>query len=206
MPVEHIYSDFTSYDLIDTTKNEEILKELCNMKFDVIVGNPPYQETMAGTSDNPIYNLFYDNAFELCNKVSLITPARYLFKAGKTPKDWNEKMLNDEHFRGRMQVGMHPVITDFPETACVEVPCLVDGMGVHPTHVGSLPPVLAAMNMTNINTQLLTIEAARTRKKEDILRAVMLEPRCAAILSIDDMAKMVDELLQAHGPYMAMYR
>lgn len=99
LPVEHIYSDFTSYDLIDTTKNEEILKELKNMNFDVIVGNPPYQETMAGTSDNPIYNLFYDNAFELCNKVSLITPARYLFKAGKTPKDWNEKMLNDEHFK-----------------------------------------------------------------------------------------------------------
>ena len=97
------------------------------------------------------------------------------------------------------------LITDFPENACVEVPCLVDGMGIHPTHVGSLPPVLAAMNMTNINTQLLTIEAARTRKKEDILRAVMLEPRCAAILSIDDMAKMVDELLQAHGPYMDMY-
>jgi alpha-galactosidase len=78
-------------------------------------------------------------------------------------------------------------------------------MGIHPTRVGALPPVLAAMNMTNINTQLLTIEAARTRKKEDILRAVMLEPRCAAILSIDDMAKMVDELLEAHGPYMAMY-
>ena len=97
------------------------------------------------------------------------------------------------------------LIEDFPEHACVEVPCLVDSMGIHPTHVGSLPPVLAAMNMTNINTQLLTIEAARTRKKEDILRAVMLEPRCAAILSIDDMKKMVDELLEAHGPYMAMY-
>ena len=98
------------------------------------------------------------------------------------------------------------LIEDFPEQACVEVPCLVDGMGIHPTKVGSLPPVLAAMNMTNINTQLLTIEAARTRKKEDILRAVMLEPRCAAILSIDDMVKMVDELIEAHGPYMAMYK
>lgn len=98
------------------------------------------------------------------------------------------------------------LISDFPEQACVEVPCLVDGYGIHPTHVGALPPVLAAMNMTNINTQLLTIEAARTRKKEDILRAVMLEPHTAAELSIDDMAKMVDELLEAHGPYMAMYR
>ena len=98
------------------------------------------------------------------------------------------------------------LIADFPEHACVEVPCMVDGMGVHPTRVGSLPPVLAAMNMTNISTQLLTIEAARTRKKEDILRAVMLDPRAAAELSIDDMAKMVDEMIEAHGPYMAMYK
>ena len=98
------------------------------------------------------------------------------------------------------------LIEDFPEQACVEVPCLVNNTGIHPTYVGNLPPVLAAMNMTNINTQLLTIEAARTRKREDILRAVMLDPHTAAELSIDDMQKMVDELLEAHGPYMAMYK
>ena len=98
------------------------------------------------------------------------------------------------------------LITDFPEHACVEVPCLVDGAGIHPTRIGALPPVLAAMNMTNINPQLLTIEAARTRKKEDILRAVMLEPRCAAELTIDEMVSMVDELMEAHGSYMAMYQ
>ena len=98
------------------------------------------------------------------------------------------------------------LIEDFPEHACVEVPCLVNNTGIHPTYVGHLPPVLAAMNMTNINTQLLTIEAARTRKKEDILRAVMLDPHAAAELSIDDMAKMVDEMIEAHGPYMAMYK
>ncbi len=98
------------------------------------------------------------------------------------------------------------LLTDFPEQACVEVPCLVDGQGIHPTHVGALPPVLAAMNMTNISPQLLTIEAARTRRKEDILRAVMLEPRAAAQLSIDDMVRLIDDLIEAHGPYMAMYR
>ncbi|MBP3304765.1 MAG: alpha-glucosidase/alpha-galactosidase [Oscillospiraceae bacterium] len=97
------------------------------------------------------------------------------------------------------------LIEDFPEQACVEVPCLVNNTGIHPTYIGHIPPVLAAMNMTNINTQLLTVEAARTRKKEDILRAVMLDPHAAAELSIDDMAKMVDELIEAHGPYMAMY-
>ena len=97
------------------------------------------------------------------------------------------------------------LIEDFPEHACVEVPCLVDGAGIHPTYVGYLPPVLAAMNMTNINTQLLTIEAARTKKREDIIRAVMLDPHTAAELSIDDIVKMVDEMIAAHGPYMAMY-
>ena len=98
------------------------------------------------------------------------------------------------------------LIEDFPQHACVEVPCLVNNTGIHPTYVGHLPPVLAAMNMTNINTQLLTIEAARARKKEDILRAVMLDPHTAAELSIDDMKKMIDELIEAHGPYMAMYK
>ena len=98
------------------------------------------------------------------------------------------------------------LIEDFPEHACVEVPCLINGTGIHPTYVGHLPPVLAAMNMTNINTQLLTIEAARTKKREDIIRAVMLEPHTSAELSIDDMVKMVDEMIEAYGDYMAMYK
>ena len=97
------------------------------------------------------------------------------------------------------------LIEDFPQQACVEVPCLVDGYGFHPTYIGHLPPVLAAMNMTNINPQLLTIEAARTKKQDDIINAVMLEPHTAAELSIDDIVKMVDEMIQAHGPYMSMY-
>ena len=122
--------------------------------------------------------------------------ASYIMEAvvTNTPFQIGGNVLNTGH-----------LIADFPEHACVEVPCLVNNTGIHPTHVGHLPPVLAAMNMTNINTQLLTIEAARTRKKEDILRAVMLEPHTAAELSIDDMVKMIDELIEAHGPYMAMY-
>jgi len=98
------------------------------------------------------------------------------------------------------------LIEDFPEHACVEVPCLVDGKGIHPTYVGHLPPVLAAMNMTNINAQLLTIHAAHTKKREDIIRAAMLEPHTAAELSIDDIVKMVNEMIDAHGYYMAMYK
>ena len=98
------------------------------------------------------------------------------------------------------------LIEDFPAHACVEVPCLVDGQGVHPTYVGHLPPVLAAMNMTNINAQLLTIHAAHTKKREDIIRAAMLDPHTAAELSIDDIVKMVNEMIEAHGDYMAMYK
>ncbi|MFR9518942.1 MAG: Eco57I restriction-modification methylase domain-containing protein [Rikenellaceae bacterium] len=70
-----------------------------NMKFNAIVGNPPYQLTKEGTSDSPAYHLFMDVAFSISSKVTLITPARFLFNAGKTPKAWNEKVLNDEHLK-----------------------------------------------------------------------------------------------------------
>ena len=90
------------------------------------------------------------------------------------------------------------LIDNLPADACVEVPCLIDSDGIHPTHVGRLPVQLAAMNMTNINPQLLTIEAAVTGKKEHIYHAAMLEPHTAAELSIDDIIAMCDELFEAH--------
>lgn len=90
------------------------------------------------------------------------------------------------------------LIDNLPKEACVEVPCLVDGNGIHPTHVGSLPVQCAAMNMTNINVQLLTIEAAITGNKEHIYHAAMLEPHTSSELSIDDIIKMCDELYAAH--------
>lgn len=67
--------------------------------FDYVIGNPPYQEEARDTSDKPVYNIYMDAAYEVGRKVELITPARFLFNAGKTPKAWNEKMLNDEHFK-----------------------------------------------------------------------------------------------------------
>lgn len=68
-------------------------------KFDVVIGNPPYQEDSVGESTHnmPIYGKFMDAAYEVGTKVVLITPARFLFKAGYTDKAWNEKMLADEH-------------------------------------------------------------------------------------------------------------
>ncbi|MBE6888076.1 MAG: alpha-glucosidase/alpha-galactosidase [Ruminococcaceae bacterium] len=97
------------------------------------------------------------------------------------------------------------LITNLPEEACVEVPCLVDGYGVHPCHVGALPVQCAAMNMTNINVQLLTIEAARTRKLDHIYQAAMLDPHTASELDIDTIKKMVDDLIVAHGDYLPKY-
>ncbi len=97
------------------------------------------------------------------------------------------------------------LITNLPEDACVEVPCLVNGYGIHPCHVGPLPVQCAAMNMTNINVQLLTIEAAVTGKKEHIYQAAMLDPHTGSELDIDSIKKMVDELIEAHGNYLPKY-
>lgn len=97
------------------------------------------------------------------------------------------------------------IITNLPEEACVEVPCLVNGSGVTPCYVGALPLQCAAMNMTNINVQLLVIEAAHTRKKEHIYQAAMMDPHTASELDIDTIKKMVDELIEAHGDYLPKY-
>lgn len=97
------------------------------------------------------------------------------------------------------------LISNLPEEACVEVPCLVDGNGIQPTRVGALPVVCAAMNMTNINVQLLTVEAARTRKKEHIYQAAMLDPHTGSELDIDSICRMVDDLIEAHGRYLPKF-
>lgn len=99
----------------------------------------------------------------------------------------------------------HGLIDNLPADACVEVPCLVDGNGISPCHVGKLPIQLAAMNMTNINVQLLTIEAAVTKDRNYIYQAAMMDPHTAAELNIEDIKKMCDELIEAHGAYMEVY-
>ena len=77
---------------------------------------------------------------------------------------------------------------------------------MQPCAVGALPVQCAAMNMTNINVQLLTIEAARTRKKEHIYQAAMLDPHTGSELDVDTIRKMVDDLIAAHGDYLPSYR
>ena len=67
--------------------------------WSIAIGNPAYQESMEATSDKPVYNYFMDEAYKIADKVELITPARFLFNAGKTPTAWNENMLNNPHLK-----------------------------------------------------------------------------------------------------------
>lgn len=94
------------------------------------------------------------------------------------------------------------LIDNLPKEACVEVPCLVDRSGVTPCYVGKLPEQLAALNRTNINVQLMTIEAYRTKKKEDVYMAAYLDPHTSAELSMDDIKNMCDDLIEAHGNWL----
>ncbi len=97
------------------------------------------------------------------------------------------------------------IITNLPTGCSVEVPCLVDANGIQATHIGALPPHLAALMQTNINVQSLTVEAALTGKREHIYHAAMLDPHTAAELSLDQIWSLVDELIEAHGSYLPQY-
>ena len=91
------------------------------------------------------------------------------------------------------------LIENLPEGCCVELPCLVDRAGVQPTHVGVLPPQLAALNRTFANVCELTVRAALEGDVEHVHHAAMLDPNTAASLTLDEIETLVDELLDAHG-------
>ena len=98
------------------------------------------------------------------------------------------------------------LITNLPQNACVEVPCIVDKSGVTPTFVGALPEQCAALNRTNINVQLLTIEAAKTLKKDYIYQAALMDPHLQSELSIDDIVALCDDMIVAHDGWLPKYR
>ena len=91
------------------------------------------------------------------------------------------------------------LIDNLPGNISVEVPCLINTNGIQPVRVGSLPTHLAALMMTNINVQQLTVEASLSGKKEHVYHAAMLDPHTAAELSVDEIWHLVDDLLEAHG-------
>ena len=91
------------------------------------------------------------------------------------------------------------LIDNLPGNISVEVPCLINTNGIQPVRVGELPTHLAALMMTNINVQQLTVEASLSGKKEHVYHAAMLDPHTAAELSVDEIWHLVDDLLEAHG-------
>ncbi len=117
-----------------------------------------------------------------------------------------EAMETNRPFKFGGNVLNNGLITNLPRNACVEVPCYVDASGVQPTYIGDLPEQCAAMNRTNINVQLLTIEAAVTKKREHIYQAAMMDPHTAAELSIDDIVSLCDDLIEAHKGWIPEYK
>ncbi|MFH1009103.1 MAG: alpha-glucosidase/alpha-galactosidase [Candidatus Latescibacterota bacterium] len=110
-----------------------------------------------------------------------------------------EAIGNDGPIRIHGNVMNHDLITNLPRNACVEVPCLVDQTGISPCHVGDLPEGCAAVNRTNINVQILAVEAALTARKDLVYQAAMLDPHTGGELSIDEIVNLCDDMFEAHG-------
>lgn len=99
LDTDHVISDFTTYDLIDPNKKDQLMEQLKEMNLNFTIGNPPYQAQTDNSRTKPIYDLFIDLSMDITHRVSLITPARYLFNAGFTSKKWNKKMLGSENLK-----------------------------------------------------------------------------------------------------------
>jgi alpha-galactosidase len=98
------------------------------------------------------------------------------------------------------------LIANLPEGCCVEVPCVVDKEGVHPCYVGNLPPQLAALNLNNVSVQELTVRGIVEKDKNKIFQSILLDPLTAAVLTIDEIRAMVDDLFKANKDYLKGYK
>ena len=96
-------------------------------------------------------------------------------------------------------------IDNLPSNCCVEVPCIINSNGYAPQKFGRLPEQLAALMRTNINVQILTAEAAVTKKREHIYHAALLDPLTAANLTIDEIYSMTDKMIKAPSNYLSQY-
>ena len=110
-----------------------------------------------------------------------------------TPRVVYGNILNNNH------------ITNLPNRACVEVPCLVDHNGIQGTVVGDMPEQCAALVRTNLNVHMLTQKASVTLKRDDVYQAAFLDPLTATNLSMDEIVSLVDDLIEAHGEYLPKF-
>ena len=114
-------------------------------------------------------------------------------------------VINNNEVSINVNVMNNGYIDNLPSNCCVEVPCIINSKGYMPQKIGNLPEHLAALMRTNINVQILTAEAALTKKKEHIYHAALLDPLTSANLTIDEIYSMTDKMIEAHGNYLPKY-
>ena len=117
-----------------------------------------------------------------------------------------DAVLTDTPYRIHASVMNRGLIANLPAKACVEVACLVDRNGVQPTVVGDLPEPLAALNRTNINPQILTVDAVLSGRKDLVYQAAMLDPHTSAELTLDQITALCDALFEAHAGWLPPLR
>jgi alpha-galactosidase len=159
------------------------------------------------------YNIPLDEYPRRCERQ--IREWKYLRKSLETPDTPLEMERSVEYGSGiihSMETGVPRVvyanlentnlITNLPSACCVEVPCLVDKNGIQPTHIGALPPHLAALMQTNINVQSLTVEAILSGNRQHLYHAAMLDPHTGAELDLDQIWRLVDDLIGQHANWI----
>ena len=116
-----------------------------------------------------------------------------------------EALVTGAPFRFNGNVMNPGLVTNLPDGCCVEVPCLADREGVHPCHVGPLPPQCAALNRSNVAVQELAVRAVLGRDREAAFQAVALDPLTAAVLPLDRIRDLFEEMWAAEKPLLAYF-
>ena len=141
---------------------------------------------------------------ELENNINLIHE-KPLARSNEYASYIMDAITNNNEITINANIMNYGYIDNLPSNSCVEVPCLINNKGYTPEQIGKLPEHLAALMRTNINVQILTAEAAITKKREHIYHAALLDPLTAANLTIDEIYSMTNKLIDAHGKYLPRY-
>ncbi|HUX52613.1 MAG TPA: alpha-galactosidase [Spirochaetia bacterium] len=116
-----------------------------------------------------------------------------------------EAEVTGQPFRLNGNIRNDGFITNLPDGSCVEVPIYVDRTGLHPTHIGALPPQLAALNMTNVLVQQLSVLAALSGDTETLVQAAAMDPLTSAVLTLKEIREMTSEMLEAQRTWLPQF-